>query len=525
MKKSFTPRYGFVAILISFLIISCAFVELINPTPVPTNPPVKITPTSTPIPSKTPTKEPTATQTEPEPVQIHVDDFGANPYDDQPDSDAIQLALKNLQSGETLLFTSGTEDEGYSGYMIDKTIFIVKDIAMNNITLKSTNPENPAFLFASRDLKGFVIQLYSRANFHSPAALDNITLQDLNIDAGRESRTCAGADQIPNGVDDNWGSWMVGECPHMDDPWCNAGGISLPGLVDFSDYQQRYKQFPDKWTTGLKVDNLTITNVECGTALGLSGAASSITNTMIDTAGEHTHTYGCTPTDPDGEMAFWSDGITFDGTEIVVENNSIINASDVGIVFFGGKDTKINHNLIISENGNYGAFAGIAVHTWGFGDISGLEVIGNTVINTSDTQCGGIHAGINIGTQMWGIGCREAGLGTIGTPNECVRNPATPEGGHCITNQQCQIWAHVAEGGTLKLMDNTVTGCHINFLIGGLENLGELIIDGNISLDPQPSDWEAAKHGCHGVTWGPLDFVALFPILPGWTEQEVFCER
>jgi parallel beta-helix repeat protein len=456
---------------------------------------------------------------------IYVDDFGADPYDNQPDSDAIQAALDALRSGETLLFTSGIDNEGYVGYLIDKTLFIMMGDPKSDIILRSTDANNPALLAATGDLKGFVMQLFSRARSGSPGEMDNISVQDLHIDGGREIRKCVGADQIGNGIDDNWGSWVEGECPVEDDPWCNAGGISIPGATKFRDYEQDYKSEPSRWSTGLKIDNLTISNVECGTALGFSGAASSITNNTIDTAGEHTHVEGCSTTDPDEELAFWSDGITFDGTEILVENNMVINASDVGIVFFGGKDTRIINNTVISEEGNYGAFAGIAIHTWGFGDISGMEIVGNTVINKSDPECGGIHAGINIGTHMWGGGCRDGGFGNVGNPNSCSGEPEPPQGTLCIVDQLCQIWAHIAPGGFLTLADNFVSGAQINFLIEGLDNLGTLEISGNESVDPQETDWVSATWGCNNQTWGPLDFVAYHPTLPEWTEQKVHCER
>jgi parallel beta-helix repeat protein len=504
----------FICILAAVLMFTACNLGKLPPgsqTPTHTNTPITATPTETLPPAG--------------PAVLYVDDFGANPYDQQPDSEAIQAALDALESGDTLMFTSPSDNAGYFGYQINKTIYIIMDEPKQNLTLTSTDPENPAQLNATPSLLGFVVHLFSRRHIDSHGLIDDITLEHLHIDAGREMRICAGPDQISNGNGDNWGSWVMGECRVPDDPWCHAGGISLAGAVDFSDYGQNYATLPARWTTGLKVNNLTITNVECGTALGLSGAASAITNTIIDTAGEHTHVSGCDTTDPDGELAFWSDGITFDGTEILIENNTIINASDVGIVFFGGKDTRILDNTVISEDGNYGAFAAIAVHTWGFGDISGLEVSGNTVTSTSDTRCGGLHAGINIGTQMWGGGCREAGSGTVGLPGDCDLYPSPPEGAHCIVGQQCQIWAYVPTGETITLSDNTVTGAHINFLIGGLDNQGELIIENNTSLDPQRSDWQAATHGCHGRTWGPLDFVALYPAIPGWTEQRVFCER
>jgi parallel beta-helix repeat protein len=494
----------------------------------------KGTPTSPPAPPPQETATPTlaaeqeTTEVEPEIDEtgyILVDDYGADPFDELPDSAAIQQALGALQSGETLLFTSGIESDGYVGYRIDRTIFIVMLRPISDVTLRATDAANPALLQATADLRGFVIQLYSRARFGSPGLLDDITLRDLVIDGGRDVRACVGPDRIPDGVNDNWGSWVEGECPVFEDPWCNAGGITLPGLVDFTDYSQDYRSAPDKWTTGLTVDNLTIRDVECGTALGLSGAASSITDTTIDTAGEHTHIDGCVTTDPDGEMGMWSDGITYDGTDITVENNTVINASDVAIVFFGGKNSKIKHNTVISDPGNYGAFAGIAIHTWGFGDVSGTEIVGNTVTSESDSACGGIHAGINIGTHMWGGGCQEhAGWGTVGVPGVCSDTAVPPEGTLCVVDQQCQTWTHIAPGGTFTLVDNVVRGAQINFLIEGLDNMGTLEIRDNESLEPRDTDWHAASHGCNGQTWGPLDFVAHHPTIPGWEDQIVHCE-
>lgn len=311
-----------------------------------------------------------------------------------------------------------------------------------------------------------------------------------------------------------------------DDPWCNAGGISLPGAVDFNDYSQDFQSNPGQWSTGLIVDNVIIKNVECGTALGLSGADSSVKNTTIDTAGEHTHINWCTPTDPDGELAFWSDGITFDGTNMVVENNTIVNASDVGIVFFGGKNARIVGNSITSTDGNYGAFAGIQVGPVGFGDISGLEVSDNTVISTSDQNCGGLHTGINIGQNMWNKGCvGAAGSGTVGNVKSCVDSPVPPDGSHCEVGELCQIWGYVPAGESIYLRDNLVRGAHINYLVQGIDVRGNFNISGNVSEAPQESDWEAAAFGCNGKTWGPIDFVAWKPSLEGWQERPILCER
>ncbi len=462
----------------------------------------------------------------PSPRVLNVDDYGANPFDDQPDSRSIQSALNDLKSGETLQFSSGGGGEGYQGYLINETLFIVSEYTKHDITLTSTDPDDPALLLATEDLLGYVIRLFSRAQFLSSGLMDNITLQNLVIDAGRDVRICAGDDGIPNGEDDNWGSWVPGECPVKDDSWCHAGGISLTGLVDFFDYGQDYLSNPDNWSTGLRVDNVLIKNVECGTALGISGADSSVTNSTIDTAGEHTHVLGCAATDPDGELAFWSDGITFDGTNMLIENNTVINASDIGIVFFGGKDAHIIDNSIISTDGNYGAFAGIQVGPVGFGDISGLEVSGNTVISSSHQKCGGLHTGINIGQNMWDKGCvGEAGSGSVGNVGTCVDSPIPPGGSPCEVGELCQIWGYVPEGESIYLTDNLVRGSHINYLVQGVEVYGNFEISGNVSETPQESDWEAAAYGCDGYTWGPMDFVAANPPIEGWIERAILCTR
>lgn len=107
---------------------------------------------------------------------INVDDYGANPYDDQPDSRAIQSALNSLNSGDTLMFSSDVGAEGYQGYLIDQTLFIIWDTSHTDIILTSSDPDSPAELQATEDLLGFVIRLYSRKQWwHSPGLIDNIT--------------------------------------------------------------------------------------------------------------------------------------------------------------------------------------------------------------------------------------------------------------------------------------------------------------------------------------------------------------
>lgn len=71
---------------------------------------------------------------------IRVDDFGANPFDDQPDSDAIQQALDSSCSGDTIVFTSGINTSGYHGYLVDKTVFLTGMSPKHDLVFTSSNP-------------------------------------------------------------------------------------------------------------------------------------------------------------------------------------------------------------------------------------------------------------------------------------------------------------------------------------------------------------------------------------------------
>ncbi len=462
------------------------------------------------------------------PVTHYVDSCGANPYDDQPDSDAIQACIDRACSGDTVLFTSGVNSLGYQGYIIDKTVFLVKSSGKNDLTFSSTDPNNHALLTASPDLLGFVVQLFARSGIGTAGSIDNITFNHIDLDGNRAERKCYGADRIGNGRDDHWGSW-VPECQVFDDAWCSPGTLSMSGQVDVTDPEQDYLAHPERWTTGLVVRDVTLSNTECGTALALWGAACVIDSVIIYTAGDHVHRPGCEPTDPDEALTAWSDGITFTGPAHRIINNLIIDASDIGIVTFGGRDTIIANNTIIAQPGNNGMFAGIAVHPWNYGLLSGFQVVGNHVINEADPRCGGIHAGINIGSHMWGAGCTSyTSPAAVGDPNGCSSLSPPPGWTLCVSGQPCRVWGHIPEGATFTLADNTVTGAQVNFLVEGMEILGELIVSGNVSNSPQLTDW-ASDQGCtwDGITdsWGALDFVAHDPNIEGWTDQRIYCTR
>jgi hypothetical protein len=304
----------------------------------------------------------------------------------------------------------------------------------------------------------------------------------------------------------------------------------MDGGMDWNDASQDYLNNPDAWSTGLLVDDVRVYQNECGTCIALGGAASTVSDSQIYTAGDHVHEPGCTPTEADEGLGDWSDGITFSGPGHTITGNLIVDPSDVGIVFFGGKNTVISNNEVKNSAGNYGSFAGIAVHPWIFGDVSGVQVSDNLVSSLADTQCGGMHVGINIGTHMWSAGCvGSAHSSTVGNPGICTLDPPQPMGTLCTEGALCQVWAHVAAGQTFTLQDNFVTGAQINYLIEGLDLVGTLIENGNIGERPRLTDWAASKNGCtwNGVTdtWGTINKAAKHPTLTGWTEQRVHCER
>lgn len=437
---------------------------------------------------------------------INVDDFGSNPMDDQPDSDAIQAALDSTCSGDTIVFTSGVNTAGYQGYMIDKTLFLTGMSAKHDLTFTSSNPQDHALLKATANLMGYVVRLFARSRFTDASNLMNIDFGYIDVDGGRDVRVCMGTDGVGNGLGDNWGSWLP-ECTIFDDPWCSPGNLGFDGVAG-----------------NVVVHDLVDQQGECGSGLAFTGKNGTIRNVTIDTVGDHVHASGCVNTDNDGDYGGWSDGITLVGPGHTVINNTIINPSDIGIVHFGGQDTIIANNTIRITAGNYGAFGGIALHAWDVADTSGVAVTGNTIISEGDTNCGGLHTGINIGPHMWGGACLQSSMpGTFGNPS-CSNEPDPEEAAPC-TGGACQVWLFLPEEGTFAMADNSVTGAHINYLIEGFIVQGQFIDENNISIEPRKSDWDAARFGCDGIFWGPTDKVAHHPSLPGYTDLRIHCER
>jgi hypothetical protein len=460
---------------------------------------------------------------------FRVDDFGANPYDTNPDSTAIQKVLDTAAcSGDTVRFTGGTQGVGgYQGYSVDKTIFLIGRGQRRNLTFGSANASN-AVLTATAGLRGFVIRAYARSRTTQPGLIDNITLDRLTVDGNRDNRVCLGANGIGDGIDDSWGSWMASEqaTSSPGDPWLAPGNIAMDGGIDPYDPAQNYTAHPASWSTGFRMTNLVSRNAECGTAFAASGAKITIINASVLDAGDHVHAAGCTHIDADGDNGAWSDGLTLTGPDMTVAGSTIVNPSDVGIAFFGGQRVHFSNIRISLTGGNHGAFAAIGLHGQWFGDYSGGEVTGITVTSTADTSCGGFHAGLDIGPQMWGGGCFPASYSQIAVGDgSCVHDwtIADPAGHICGNASVCQEWIWASATAPFVVHDNNVSGAMVDYVVGGVS--GAFSQYHNAAGTPRQSDWEAASAGCLGHTWGPMQYAAHNPTIPGWTDLSIQCER
>lgn len=468
--------------------------------------------------------------------QWNVDDYGANPFDDRPDSDAIQAVLDASCSGDTIIFTAGKEGEnGFVGYLIDQTLKLVTDSAKDHMTYTSSDSQSRSLMKATPTLLGFVLRLYAKGSLDPNVAgkIDDITIQRINFDGSRDARKCTGPDPLADGKGDNWGSSDAADLMEPGNPGTNPGGIMMDGGSDPTDSQQDYVRNPDKWSTNIVIQDLTIENVECGTALGfINSARSTIQRVTVRNAGEHHHVNpACAIVDNDGDSWSWADGMTVGGPDLVVRDNQIFNPSDVGIVTFGGKGQKITNNRIETTEGNYGTFAGIHVQVGAYGDSSDLLIEGNLLVNRSNSECGGMHFGIAMSTMVFLAGCLYSPWGTqFGSqwgPEYAVASGCNyddlvtkPVIGRCAANSWCTAFIHADPGRPIIMRNNSVTGAHVNYTVGNVD--GPLIETGNVSISPRMTDFETAQN-CRGTKIEPTDKIALLPSLSGWTEFGLTC--
>ena len=101
---------------------------------------------------------------------------------------------------------------------------------------------------------------------------------------------------------------------------------------------------------------------------------------------------------PAGTNASWADGISFACTNSVVQNNTIIDATDGAIVIFGAPGSLIESNVIRAESRTLlGGINMVDFHPYE-GDYTGTRVHGNVI----DAAGAVIRIGMGMGYRVWG---------------------------------------------------------------------------------------------------------------------------
>jgi parallel beta-helix repeat protein len=266
-----------------------------------------------------------------------------NPGDNLPDDGEVQSYIDNCS---TVVLGSG-----YPGYLIASGLHIRR----GGITLRSADPLARARLVAAPGLFAPILEAVGTAS----APLSAIVVSNLEIDGNVANRS------------------RRGECS---------------GYRSFG-YNVRFRMVDD-----FTFSNNVVTGAMCGTAFEVSGRRFRIENNQFLSNGRDA-------VSAPGVSEPWADGITLlrceDG---VVQNNDVVDATDIGIVGFGGRNCRIAGNRV--RNDGRRAFAGIGVAVnqidpdAGQGDHAGSVVRDNDV----SAAAGKLAFGISIGMHPWNPG-------------------------------------------------------------------------------------------------------------------------
>jgi len=266
---------------------------------------------------------------------------GANPNDNIPDSDALNACLAN---GGTITLAPGSP-----GYIIDKPLIVSKAATQ----LISSAPPRLATLIAAPKLWGPVLKFGGGPWYMSA--------QYLKIDGNRPNRT---------GISSK----------------CSTTDRTMSSDVVFYDNPH------------LTFSNNEVTRTLCGSALTVSGFGITVTNNYI-------HDNGHGREAPDAAQP-GADGITVgycrSGT---ISGNSILDATDIGIVLFSSDHCSVNHNTITQMYRH--ANMGIALHTRGPNDTERHDgtVVSANQINGNGLLSFGLSFGVHpVYPNSWVVG-------------------------------------------------------------------------------------------------------------------------
>ncbi|OKI40586.1 hypothetical protein A6A27_39640 [Micromonospora sp. CB01531] len=161
-------------------------------------------------------------------------------------------------------------------------------------------------------------------------------------------------------------------------------------------------------STGQVIQNVYAHDPRGWSALHLIGATTGPDGTgdqLCQNALVQNNSFGPNGT-PDGH---WADGISFQCANSLVQDNTITDATDGGIVVFGATGSTIRNNTIIAKTQTL--LGGINMVD--AGDYTGTTVTGNVI----DAQGALIKVGVGMGQKIWGCGNHPAISGALVTNN------------------------------------------------------------------------------------------------------------
>jgi parallel beta-helix repeat protein len=256
---------------------------------------------------------------------------GANPNDSLPDASALNSCFAG---GGTIYLNPGSP-----GYIVDRSLSITE----SGTYLTSSQAPTLVNIIAAPGLTGPVLRVEGFRSY--------VTVNYMRFDGNRPNRTNIAA-----------------KC---DDVHRLEGSTVVFMQND-----------------GLTFDNNEITRTVCGTALSVKGTNITVTRNVLRDNGHGREAV-------DAYMP-WSDGITVvNCVHGLIWSNTIIDATDVGIVVFSSRDCQIRQNAIMQRYRH--AFIGIALHAFGPNDTQRHTdtVVGRNTITGNRLLSFGLSFGVH----------------------------------------------------------------------------------------------------------------------------------
>ena len=265
-----------------------------------------------------------------------------------PSAKVIQACIDKTAKGGTLELPAGK-------YLIENQLKIKKPMVMrtrgtSSSALACLNSVPCATLVASP-------ALFAPGGILALRSVNNVTIDHVILDGNRSVRI-AGESQAYN------------KCLSRE-PGVKAYGFNAAASK----------------CTNCAFKNSASIRALCGTGFEWRGDNAFIDNNIFSDNGDNS------------VRRTWSDGLTLIQSEnAVVTNNKVSDNSDVGLIFGGGRNSRLQDNLVSQQRMR--AFAGLMINNFNggtSGDFTGTTISGNR-IQCAPSKC---FFGINIGQHPW----------------------------------------------------------------------------------------------------------------------------